>query len=213
MDVCNWSPVILPRMQNQKLLTLCWWSFLGWGRERAAIIFAPKGGQYLIYGCLQPITSGITQDARPKIIDAPLTVIFRMGQGACCYCFCLRRRPIPHLWMFATNCQLDYARCKTKHCWRSVDAHFQDGAQSQSLLFWPLKAANTSFMDVCNQSPLRLPKMQSQKLLTLRWYSISEWGSDHVTFSFAYKWCQYSGYACYAFGGTGIFLGSYWITR
>jgi len=30
-----------------------------------------------------------------------------------------------HLWMFATNCQLGYPRCKTKNHWRSVDADFQ----------------------------------------------------------------------------------------
>jgi len=55
----------------------------------------------------------IAEFAMAKIVDARLTLIFRMQQGAC--------------------------RC----CFR------------------PLKAANISSMDVCNQSELRLPKMES----------------------------------------------------
>jgi len=37
---------------------------------------------------MQPIARQITQDARPKIVDAALTLIFRMGQGACRNNFC-----------------------------------------------------------------------------------------------------------------------------
>jgi len=40
-------------MQDQKMLMLHWHSFSGWGRERDAIVFASKGGQYLIDGSLQ----------------------------------------------------------------------------------------------------------------------------------------------------------------
>ena len=65
-----------------------------------------------------------------------MTPIFRMGQGLSRDCFCPSRRPIPHLWMFAINRQLDYPRCKTKNHWCSVDAHFQDRAGSVSLLFF-----------------------------------------------------------------------------
>jgi len=64
-----------------------------------------------------------------------------------------------------------------------------------SLLLLPLKAGNTSFIDVCNQSPITLPKMQSHKSLTLYWRSSSEWGSDLVASSLANKGCQYVGYA------------------
>jgi len=67
-----------------------------------------------------------------------------------------------HIRSIATKRHLDYPWCKTKNCWCSIDAHFQDGAGSMSLLFLPLKAANTSSMDVSNQSQLILPKMQSQ---------------------------------------------------
>jgi len=76
-----------------------------------------------------------------------------------------------------------------------MDAHFQDEAGSMSLLFLPLKAANTSFIDIYSQLPLRLPMMQTQKSLTLRWLSISQWGSDHVSPCFVCKGGQYVGYA------------------
>jgi len=79
---------------------------------------------------------------------------------------------------------LDYQICKTRNCWRSVDAHFQNLARSMSLLLLPIKAANISLMDVCNQSELTLPKMQSSKSSTLHWRSLQGWGSYHVAFSF-----------------------------
>ena len=43
------------------------------------MVFAPKGGQYIIDACLQPITSMIAQDARQNIIDTWLTLIVRIG--------------------------------------------------------------------------------------------------------------------------------------
>jgi len=64
-------------------MTLSRGSFAECGRERDTFSFAYKGGPYLIDECLQPIATQITQDARPKIVDTPLTLIFRMGQGAC----------------------------------------------------------------------------------------------------------------------------------
>jgi len=35
-----------------------------------------------MYDCLQQIATQMTQDAKPKIVDAPLTLISRMGLGA-----------------------------------------------------------------------------------------------------------------------------------
>jgi len=80
---------------------------------------------------------------------------------------------------------------KTNDPWRSVDTHFQDGAQSVPQLLLTLKAANTLIMNVCNQSPRRWPKMQSQVLVTHSWRSFSECGNDHVAFFLAYKGSQY----------------------
>jgi len=70
-------------MRNLKSLTLSWCSFSRQGREPVASSFAFKGGQYLSYAYLQPIATQITQDAMAKILDAPLTLFSRMGQGAC----------------------------------------------------------------------------------------------------------------------------------
>jgi len=88
MNYCNNATFTFARMQDQQSLTLHWCSSSGWGRECVAFVFAPTGGQYLIYRCFQPIASEISQDARAKIIDVPLMLIFRMGQGSCRYCFC-----------------------------------------------------------------------------------------------------------------------------
>jgi hypothetical protein len=64
-------------MQDQKLLTLCSLSFLGGGSDMVVSPFARKGGQYCNYGLMLSHSLVIIQDTRPKIIDAPLTLIFR----------------------------------------------------------------------------------------------------------------------------------------
>jgi len=62
-----------------------WRWFSRRGRESVASAFAYKGDQYLSYDSLQPMPTLISQDARPKIVDAPLTRISRMGRGAFVY--------------------------------------------------------------------------------------------------------------------------------
>jgi len=44
------------------------------------MIFDLEGSQYLVYEWLQPFATEFTQDAHPRIVDALLTLIFRMGQ-------------------------------------------------------------------------------------------------------------------------------------
>jgi len=61
---------------------LCRCSFAEWGGEHVAVSFAYNGGLYLVYKCPQPIATQITQDARPKIVDALLTLICRIAQEA-----------------------------------------------------------------------------------------------------------------------------------
>jgi len=171
MAVYNQVLLGLPKMQGQKSLTLRRGSFLCWGREHVAFVFASKGGQYLICGGLQPIATQITQDARPKIIDTPLTLIVRMAQGACHYWFCLWWQPIPHLWMFANNHHLGYSRCKDKSCWSSIDIHFQNGAVTMLLSLWPVQAATTSVMHNSDHFAFQFPYSHSQQSFTLRWRS------------------------------------------
>ena len=81
IEVCNHAPGILPKMRNLKLLTLIWCSFSRWGRERVTSAFSNEGGQYLSYDYLQPMATLITQDARPKIVDAPLTLRWHSFPG------------------------------------------------------------------------------------------------------------------------------------
>ena len=113
-------------------------------------------------------------------------------------------------------------RCNTQDCWRSVDAlltlcwrsanalltlcwHSVDalltlcwcslsGEATSSLTILPIKATNTSIMDTSRSTALGWHKMQHTKSLTLCWRSFSDWGWDHVAFSFAHKGCQYIHY-------------------
>jgi len=91
IDAYGIAPLILPKMQDQKSLMLRWCSFSRCSREYAAIALAYKGGQYSINDNLQPFTTQITKDAKPKIVDALLMLILIMGQGVCHFVFVLQR--------------------------------------------------------------------------------------------------------------------------
>jgi len=79
---------------NQNSLALQWCSFSESGRERVAFSFTYKASQHHVYEWLQPIT---TNDARPKIVDAHLTLILpctypqyciiQFGIVYCWWCF------------------------------------------------------------------------------------------------------------------------------
>jgi len=62
---------------------------LGGCRANISCLSAYHGCQFLVYRCLRSRAIWITRDARPKGLDAPLTLMFKMGQGACCFLFCL----------------------------------------------------------------------------------------------------------------------------
>jgi len=173
MTVCNLSQPIVPKIHDQQLLTLRWRSFPRQGRERYSVFFAYNGRQWFVYDCLQPVAPHITKDTRLTIVDAQLTLIFKLTQGACLVHFCLRRLPIICLWRFATCRTPYYWRYTTNNHWCSIDAHFQDQAASVSLSFLPNKLANNLFMTVSNLSHPILPKIHDQQTLTLRWHSFS----------------------------------------
>jgi len=120
----NLSEAWFPRTHDQKSLTLRWRSFSWWGWEGIAICFANKGSQRFLYDWLQPIGGVISQDAWPKIVDTPLTLIFMMGQGGYCNLFCLWRQPRIPLWLTTTCWRCNFPGCMTKIRWCSVDAHF-----------------------------------------------------------------------------------------
>jgi len=68
-------PSKLHDIQNPYSMTLCWCLLSEWGRECVTLAFADTASQYLIYDCLQPITTQITHDAQPKIVQAALMLI------------------------------------------------------------------------------------------------------------------------------------------
>jgi len=117
-----------PSMQEQQLLTLRWRSFSECGRERVAVVFVPKGCQYLINGCLQPIGTYITQYRKLTIINAPLRLMLRMWHWPCCCLFGLSKLPICWLWITATKSLFNYRIYKTKNLWWSIEAHTLNGA-------------------------------------------------------------------------------------
>jgi hypothetical protein len=76
---------------------------------------------------------------------------------------------------------------RTNNRWRSVDAHFQNGAASVFLSLWAWNTANAVFMILCIQSPSRLLMMQDKKSLMRHWLSCSGWGKERVSLVFSYK--------------------------
>jgi len=89
----------------------------------------------------------------------------------------------------------NYLTYKTKNCWRSVDAQFQNWAGSVSLSPLRMKAACMSFLNLCDQLPCRVTIMSTQTLLMHHWRSLSWSGMERVAIFLAYKGSQYFQYA------------------
>ena len=121
----------------------------------------------------------ITRLTGAQMVDAPLTLISKMGHGVSCFLFWVQRLSILLLCITTTKLLLNYRTNKTKNCWRSVDTHFQDGAGSVSLSLLPIKDGNTSIMCIHYQIGFWLPDFQDLKSLTLLWRS----------FCHGRKWC------------------------
>jgi len=89
----------------------------------------------------------------------------------------------------------------TKNRWRSVDAHFHDGAGRVLLSVLPIKAAKNSVVTNYNLSEVWLPRTHDNTSLMLRWCSFSWWGREGIAICVAYKggqellcdWLQPSG--------------------
>jgi len=134
-------------------------------------VVALRNGQNIQYR-QWPMHRGLIAHAeRPKIVDALLMHISMDGHGTCSYLFSLYWRPILWLYIGTTISLLDYLTYRMKIHWRSVDAHIQNGAGSMWPALLPMKPVNPESMNHLNRSPHRLPMMQDQKLLPLRWRS------------------------------------------
>jgi len=91
----------------------------------------------------------------------------------------------------------------TKNRWRSVDAHFHDGAGRVLLSVLPIKASKNAFMTKYDLSEVWFPRTHDQKLLTLRWRSVDAyfamavsticnqliWHSPSFTLFWLPSWC------------------------
>jgi len=153
----------------------------------------------------------ITQNAIHKIVDALLTLIFRLGQWPCHDRFCSEWMPIRWLWGHPIAEPLDYTWSYAQNRWHSVDnllTRCWCSVDNLLTLWWcsfwgvpvsthtilPIKAANTSIMDKCRSAALGLYMVQHTKSLTLCWRSFSERSCDHVAITFAQNSCQYVDY-------------------
>jgi len=160
MNGCNQSPLGLHKMHSQKSLTLHWRSFSEWDNHRVVYSVAKKGCQYVGYGWQQPGHFWNTVLTRRKIVDARSTLIFRMRQDGCCYCFSLERQPVPCVWTAVTCHHFGYPRSTAKNCWPSIDPDFKNGAVMLSLTLWARKAASMLVMDSTEQVTFHLAYLQ-----------------------------------------------------
>jgi len=80
----------------------------------------------------------IMQDARPKMVDALLTLISMMGQGEGCVPLYLLRRPILPHWMDVTLQLFDCWMGMTVNRWHSVDAHLRAHLRDITNSYWVL---------------------------------------------------------------------------
>jgi len=77
LDWCSCIAHWLSKMQDQKSLTLHWSSFLEGGSDIVSTISANKFGEHVDYSLTSLHISLIMDDARIKIVDTLLMLIFR----------------------------------------------------------------------------------------------------------------------------------------
>jgi hypothetical protein len=148
-------------------------------------------GHNFLYSLQWPQCTLIDHNAQAKISDGPLTLIFMIGHGACRFLFGLSRWAILSVCIWKAMSLINYQIYKTKNRWCSVDAQFENWAESIWRSLLNITAACTSFINICDQLQCRVTMLQNQTLLTHHWHTSSEWGRECVTLSFAYKRCLY----------------------
>jgi hypothetical protein len=84
----------LTMIEGAQSCTLHWhsWSRLGGEYFTSLSPIQAANTPFLTICNLTPPQS--VQDSRPTIVDAPLTLLFTMGQGGYCNPFCIQRRAI-----------------------------------------------------------------------------------------------------------------------
>jgi len=187
------------------------WRSFGGVAVSTHLILPVKAAKTLIMDKCRSTAFRLHKMQTHKIVDTLLTLIFRLGQWPFRDHFCPERMPICWLWVHAIAEHLDFTWSNTQNHWHSVDNPLTlcwYSVDNLLMLCWrwvwgvavsthtisPIKAANTLIMDKCRITAVGLYKMQHRKLLTLCWLSFSDWGWDHVGFSFAHQGCQYVDY-------------------
>jgi hypothetical protein len=139
----------------------------------------------------------IIQDATPKIVDALLTLIFRLRMDHVAFSFAHQGcQYVDFRYLRANGIPMDLlTRPKTVDTpltlrWHSIDAHFQNVPVTVSISLLPVQAAHTLFMNNSKQISFQLTYLPQQISLTHCWRSVSECGCYHAAVSFGYKGCQ-----------------------
>jgi len=146
----------------------------------------------------------LRKSARPKIVQTSLMVSFMLKWHIYHVLYWQKRLPLLYMWNTATKPHFNYMRWKTKNPCRSVAGYFHDGVPSLSRLFFPRRAANVLFMDVCTQFQLRLPTMHGPQSIMLHRHLFLEWGRQHVPVVFATEHSHNLIYGCLQPIATGI---------
>ena len=87
-------------MHLQKSWTLHWHSYLGGRSDVVDEVYTQNGSPHIDYGFMLSHSGLIIEDARAKIIDAPLTLIFKRLEWCRHYHLCPQWQPI--LWSCVT---------------------------------------------------------------------------------------------------------------
>jgi len=123
IDAYDLAPLILPKMQDQKLLMIDWRSFSWRGREHGSISLGYKSGQYSIYDSLEPFTTLITKDAKSKIVWPSIDVHFQNWAGSMPVSLCPSKAANTPFMTACNHSQLGLPMMQTQqlltHSWRS----------------------------------------------------------------------------------------------
>jgi len=161
-----------------------------------------KAADTLIMGKCCSIALGLYMMQYPRLltlcwrsVDALLTLCWRSFFGVATTAFTILSLKPANTSIMGKSRSIALGLYKMQHpklltlCWRSYL-----GVATSTLTILPIKEANTLIMGKSRSTALGLYKMQYPKLLTHHWRTFSEWGCDHIAFSFALEGCQYVDY-------------------
>jgi len=192
------------------LLTVCWPSLSGEGTSTFTILPIKAANTSIMNKC-HSAALGWYKMQHTKSLMLCWRSFSDWGCDQVAFSFAHKGCHYLSLWVNAVAQSLNHIRCNTQDCWPSVDALLMlcwrsvdalltlcwcslSGEATSTLTILPIKATHTLIMDKSRSTALGWHKMQHTKLLTLCWRSFSDWGCDHVAFSFAYKGWQYVDY-------------------